>query len=212
MAQPTNLIVCPTSHMDWDWNSSFEEYFKQTTGGAGTGPVFKATHNFLMPAAPGSGATFALAAIYHDGMPAWACSDGQILGSLFRNTDGTQRGASGTDTDTHTQRYALRISTTPLDPRTGQPLTEALEFAQPLMTAVASPSNQPESPVTLQGSASLASAPAPALVRVVRPMGVETSAVGTAPGAFIALPALLLPLWVEEQTGAASYGLTTACP
>jgi alpha-mannosidase len=152
-----------------------------------TGPVFKATHNFLMPAAPGSGATFALAAIYHDGMPAWACSDGQLLGSLFRNTDGAQRGASGTDTDTHTQRYALRISTTPLDPRTGQPLTEALEFAQPLVAAVASPSNQPESPVTLQSSASLASAPAPALVRVVRPMGVETSAVGTAPGASIAL-------------------------
>lgn len=41
MAQPATLIVSPTSHMDWDWNSSFEEYFKQTTGGAGTGPVQK---------------------------------------------------------------------------------------------------------------------------------------------------------------------------
>lgn len=152
-----------------------------------TGPVFKATHNFLMPAAPGSGATFALAAIYHDGMPAWACSAGQILGSLFRNTDGGQRGASGTDSDTHTQRYALRISTTPLDPRSGQPLTEALEFAQPLMAAVASPSNQPESPVMLKGSASLASVPAPALIRVARPIGVDTSAEGNAPGASIAL-------------------------
>ena len=39
MAQPTSLIVCPTSHMDWDWISSFEEYYKKTKSGAGTGPV-----------------------------------------------------------------------------------------------------------------------------------------------------------------------------
>ncbi len=28
MAQPNSLIVCPTSHMDWDWLVSFEEYYK----------------------------------------------------------------------------------------------------------------------------------------------------------------------------------------
>src|SRR5579859_232256 len=28
MAQPTRLIVCPTSHMDWDWVNTFEQYYK----------------------------------------------------------------------------------------------------------------------------------------------------------------------------------------
>ena len=135
------------------------------------GPTFKATHDFLMPAADTVGATFALAAIYHDGMPAWACHRGTLLGSLFRNTDGTQRGAAGTDVDTHTQRYALRISTTPLDPRQGTPLVEALQFANPLRAATASAANKAESPVMLPLSASLASTPSPALIRVARPMG-----------------------------------------
>jgi len=29
--QPKSLIVCPTSHMDWDWNYTFEEYYKNAT-------------------------------------------------------------------------------------------------------------------------------------------------------------------------------------
>jgi len=40
MTQPTSLIVCPTSHMDWDWINSFEEYYKtDINGGDGTVPV-----------------------------------------------------------------------------------------------------------------------------------------------------------------------------
>ena len=136
-----------------------------------TAPTFKATHNFLMPAADTAGAVFALAAIYHNGMPAWACTGGQILGSLFRNTDGTQRGAAGTDSDTHTQHYALRISDTALDPSQGQPLAEALQYSDPLQAAVATDTNKPESPITLPATQSLASTQAPALVMVARPMG-----------------------------------------
>src|SRR5947209_6068759 len=28
MNQLNSLIVCPTSHMDWNWKSTFEEYYK----------------------------------------------------------------------------------------------------------------------------------------------------------------------------------------
>jgi len=134
------------------------------------GPTFKATHDFLMPAAD-TAATFALAAIYHDGMPAWACDQGMVLGSLFRNTPGGPRGASGTDSDTHTQTYALRISTTALDQAQGTPLVEALQITRPLRAALASAGNRSESPVTMKPSASLASVTSPALIRVTRPMG-----------------------------------------
>lgn len=151
------------------------------------GPVFKATHDFLMPAAATPGATFALAAIYHNGMPAWSCYEGMLLGSLFRNTDGTQRGAHGTDADTHTQHYALRISMTPLDPTQGTPLIEALQVTRPLRAVLATTANQPESPITMPANASLASAPSPALVRVTRPMGEVVSAAGQAPQGEVAL-------------------------
>jgi hypothetical protein len=152
-----------------------------------SGPTFKATHDFLLPAADNPGATFALAAIYHGGMPAWACEQGMLLGSLFRNTDGTQRGAAGTDVDRHTQRYALRISTTALDPTQGTPLVEALQITNPLRAAFASAANQAESPVTLPLSGSLASAPSPALVRVARPMGAVKSPACAEPQARVAL-------------------------
>ena len=32
MTVPTLLFVCPTSHMDWDWTVSFEEYYKTYAG------------------------------------------------------------------------------------------------------------------------------------------------------------------------------------
>lgn len=150
------------------------------------GPLFKATHDFLMPAAEIPGVIFPLAAIYHCGMPAWACDDGLLLGSLFRNATGTQRGAAGTDYDTHEQRYALRISLTALDPSQGGPLVEALQAMNPLRAAIASPANQPENPVILPASASLASTPSPALVRVTRPMGQVKSPACTSTGAGVA--------------------------
>jgi alpha-mannosidase len=144
-----------------------------------TGPTFKATHDFLIPAFGSAGVVCPLAAIYHSGMPSWACNDGTILGSLFRNTDGMSRGAAGTDSDTHTQRYALRISASPLDPAQGTPLIESLQVTTPLRAVLASTANQPESPVTLPVSASLASVPAPAVIRVTRPMGEPRSAAKT---------------------------------
>ncbi len=134
-------------------------------------PTFKATHNFLMPAADEAGVVIPLAAIYHSGMPAWACYNGTMLGSLFRNTDGSQRGAAGTDSDTHTQRYTLHIANSPLDPAQGVPLIEALQVTTPLRAELASPGNHPEDPITLPQSTSLASASAPALIRATRPMG-----------------------------------------
>ncbi len=148
-------------------------------------PLFKATHNFLMPAGPG--ATFPLAAIYHDGMPAWACHDGVLIGSLFRNTDGDQRAAFGTDGDIHSQRYALRISATALDPAQGTPLVESLQVTNPLRAALASPGVRTAWPTTLPSSTSLASATSPALVRVARPMGRVKSAEGPPIQARVAL-------------------------
>jgi alpha-mannosidase len=152
-----------------------------------SGPTFKATHDFLLPAAETAGVVFPLAAIYHSGMPSWACNDGTILGSLFRNTDGQSRGAAGTDSDTHTQRYALRISASSLDPAQGTPLIEALQVTTPLRASLASPANQPESPVTLPASGSLASVPAPTVIRVTRPMGEPKSAASTSPAGQVAI-------------------------
>ena len=152
-----------------------------------TGPIFKATHNFLMPAADSPAATFAIAAIYHHGMPSWSCYQGTLLGSLFRNTPRTQRAAWGTDTAAHTQRYALRISTTQIDPAQGTPLVESLQFASPLRAALAPATNTSEAPVTLPASASLASALVPSLVRVARPMGEVASLAGQPIQAQVAL-------------------------
>jgi alpha-mannosidase len=152
-----------------------------------TGPIFKATHNFLMPAADSPAATFAIAAIYHHGMPSWSCYQGTLLGSLFRNTPGRQRAAWGTDTGVHTQRYALRISATRLDPAQGTPLVESLQFMSPLRAALATATNTSEGPVTLPASASLASSLAPTLVRVARPMGEVASPAGPPIQAQVAL-------------------------
>jgi len=152
-----------------------------------SGPTFKATHNFLMPVADEPGVVIPLAAIYHSGMPAWACYEGTMLGSLFRNTDGNQRAAAGTDSDTHTQRYALRIANSQLDPTQGVPLIEALQVTTPLRAELASPGNQPELPIVLPSSTSLASASSPALIRVIRPMGEPTTAEQTPPQGQVAI-------------------------
>lgn len=57
----------------------------------------------------------------------------------------------------------------------------------PLRAAIASPANQPENPVILPASASLASTQSPALVRVARPMGQVKSPACTSTGAGVAL-------------------------
>jgi hypothetical protein len=60
---------------------------------------------------------------------------------------------------------------TPLDPSQGTPLVEALQYANPLQAAIADRSDEAEKPIVLPASQSLASTPAPALIRVARPMG-----------------------------------------
>lgn len=94
-------------------------------------PLFRATHDFLIPRAKAGGP--ALAAAYHAGMPPWAFdAKGALIGCLLRNTPYNAWGAWGTDPAPHTQSYALRVPTGLGGPETGQPLKEALGFHTPL--------------------------------------------------------------------------------
>ncbi|HEU4559127.1 MAG TPA: hypothetical protein VFS20_14800 [Longimicrobium sp.] len=105
-------------------------------------PVFQPTHRFVLPqAGAGTGYT---AAIYHADVPAWAYdSDGvTLMGCLFRNTPGGNRGANGTDPDVHTVRYALRVPSGLGDPTTGQPLTESLVYATPPVAVLVPPDSR----------------------------------------------------------------------
>jgi hypothetical protein len=72
-------------------------------------PIFRATHDFLLPRDSSGGL---LGAVYHAGMPAWAIDgSGALLGCLLRNTPGSRAnlGATGSDDATHAQQYALRV-------------------------------------------------------------------------------------------------------
>jgi alpha-mannosidase len=91
-------------------------------------PIFRPTHHFLIPQAQGQ----ALAAIYHPEVPAWGIDqNGVLLGCLFRNTPGIQRGANGTDSSTNTLHYALRVPEGLPTPASRHVLREALEYAMP---------------------------------------------------------------------------------
>lgn len=96
-----------------------------------TPPVFRATHDFLIPQ-DGNGKL--LAAIYHEAVPAWAFDpDGNLIGCILRNTpDNSGYGAAGSDPAPHTQHYALRVATDLAAPGTGAPLREALAYSTPL--------------------------------------------------------------------------------
>jgi hypothetical protein len=104
-----------------------------------------------------------VAAIYHNGIPAWTI-DGSILrGCLLRNAPGTQRGANGTDTDPHTQRYTLDVSAQPAV--IGYPLRTALYAHTPLHAAFVNTAVEATMPVAQQ----LASvAQSDALLRVAK--------------------------------------------
>ncbi|KAK7013020.1 glycosyl hydrolases family 38 N-terminal domain-containing protein [Favolaschia claudopus] len=95
------------------------------------GLTFRATHNFaqLVTAQGGKAVT----AVYHNGMPAWTIDVGEggmLKGALLRNTPGTDRAQSGTDTDRHTQRYTLDVQSQLAE--TGYPLKMALYTHTPL--------------------------------------------------------------------------------
>lgn len=102
----------------------------------GTSPVFdgvfQPTHDFVDL----RGHTEAGITIYHADVPAWALDKGStVVGCVLRNTGGDGcdgRGASGTDTGTHTIRYALRAPS-PNRANTGAMLREARAFSSPLV-------------------------------------------------------------------------------
>lgn len=96
-----------------------------------SGPTFRASHDFAELVTP---AGEALAAVYHNGIPAWTLDSGTLRGCLLRNTPGSQRAASGTDSDSHTQRYTLDVG--PRRAVTGQPLQTALYASTPIFAAV----------------------------------------------------------------------------
>ncbi len=120
---------------------------------------FEATHDFLIPRGQGT----PLAAFFHAGVPAWAAqTGGTVIAALWRNAHRERcdlYGASGTDADTHSVDYALRVASGVTDPERGDQLREALGFEVPIQALVAAPSG------ALPRSFSLASAsPASAII------------------------------------------------
>jgi alpha-mannosidase len=103
-------------------------------------PIFQATHNFVLPQSESG----YLGAIYHADIHAWAVDDDNaVIGCILRNTPNqNSRGACGTDTGTHTHRYALRVRSGLQDPSTCAPLCESLRFQMPFHAAYAGPAPQ----------------------------------------------------------------------
>lgn len=100
-----------------------------------------ATHDFVIPK---STSTTPLAAIYHKATPAWTSNGNNLYGVILRNTPNGgscnfNYGAHGSDYETHTQTYALRIPSGLSLPDTNMPLKEARQFNTP-MQAMAIPS------------------------------------------------------------------------
>jgi len=154
LAQPVDAIVHGTP---CHWTAVQPARFWQ-------GPVFLATHHFLLPQA--SGAT--LAALYHHEVPAWSYdADGALIGCVLRNTPGQQRGSNGSDDDSHTLRYALRVPSGLGAPATGQPLAEALRYVMPANARTVTFGTPPVA--TLPRSGFVAAVNAPAVVQAAKP-------------------------------------------
>lgn len=127
-----------------------------------SGLTFRATHDFAELVAEDGPA---VAAVYHDGIPAWTIDGSTLLGCLFRNTPGGNRAASGTDSDPHTQSYTLDVR--PSRASTGGPLRTALYASTAVRAAVIG-----ESTGTMPTSAQLASvAQSDAVLRVGKVSG-----------------------------------------
>jgi alpha-mannosidase len=108
------------------------------------GPTFRATHDFVL-LEQGNETGNPLAAIYHEGMRAWAFDGQTLMGVLFRNAPGRMRGAAGTDTSVHVQHYAFRLPGV-AGAVTCQPLQESLAFQ---LRQPAAPVVVPETPLSL---------------------------------------------------------------
>ena len=110
---------------------------RKTAQRAPYGLTFEATHDFVIPRFGGA----PRAAIFHAGIPAWAAQpDGLLVGALWRNARVEQcdlYGAAGTDADSHTVAYALRVPAGIESPESGTQLREALAFQTPLQARLA---------------------------------------------------------------------------
>ncbi len=95
------------------------------------GLTFRASHDFAQLL---TGDGNAIAAVYHNGIPAWTIDGAILRGCLLRNTPGGGRGASGHDNSSHTQHYTLDVEARPAE--TGYPLRTALYTQTPLRARV----------------------------------------------------------------------------
>jgi hypothetical protein len=163
LAQPVNTIVHGTP-CHW---TSVQPWAGVQSSPNWPPPIFQATHRFLLPQSQGN----VLGAVYHRDVPAWAFTgEGVLVGCLLRNTPEDAWGASGTDFGTHTLQYAFRICDGLADPTTGQPLSEALNYAMPPAAAlITTPALAP----TLPESGFLASIAAPGVLLAAKPGDVE---------------------------------------
>jgi alpha-mannosidase len=106
-----------------------------------SGLTFRASHDFAQLCTTVNGEEEAIAAVYHNGIPAWTIDDSALRGCILRNAPGTQRGGKGTDTDSHTQHYTLDVAAQPAV--TGYPLKTSLYTQTKLYAlAIGSPNGQ----------------------------------------------------------------------
>lgn len=121
------------------------------------GLTFRATHDFAQLAAD-SGAS--IAAVYHNGIPAFTVDGSTLRGCLFRNTPGGNRAEGGEDTGVHTQHYTL--DPCPKAAVTGHPLRTSLYAHTPLHAVLLGTTTQ-----TMPAAAQLATVEQPdAIIRV----------------------------------------------
>lgn len=111
---------------------------RKPLGRARWGVSVEATHDFVVP----YGGESPRAAVLHSGVPAWsATADGMLRGVLWRNVRVEHcdfYGALGSDADTHTVDYALRVPSGIEPPESGAQLRESLALASPLLARPAS--------------------------------------------------------------------------
>jgi alpha-mannosidase len=137
----------------------------------GSPPIFRATHRFVLPLH----GSRPLGAIYHRDVPAWALTDGVLIGCLLRNTRGRDHwGAVGTDFATHTLEYAFRVFDGLDNPATGQPLREALCYTMRPAAAVPVSTSATSAGATLPETGFLASIEAPGAILAAKPGDVDT--------------------------------------
>jgi alpha-mannosidase len=110
-----------------------------------SGLTFRASHDFAQLA---TAAGDSVAAVYHNGIPAWTIDGSVLRGCLLRNTPGGLRGASGSDTDSHTQSYTLDVCAQPAI--TGYPLRTSLYAQTRLYAAVLAATTAATMPETAQ--------------------------------------------------------------